>query len=127
MWPTSRDVRTKGSHGTLIVAPSALLFLSLRGAERHYASSGASIYSHSTRRNDVISRRSYMELRPRELAFELKKQVLLGPNRLRLMAANAKTTLEDSALLDSIRDHIPIDEFANDVLDHIARDRASCW
>ena len=64
---------------------------------------------------DALSRRSYMELRPRELAFEHKKQVLLGPNRLRLMAANALTTLEDSTLPDSIRDLMATDEFANDV------------
>ena len=75
---------------------------------------------------DALSRRSYMELRPGEPAFEHKKQVLLGPNSLRLMAANAITTLEDSTLLDSIRDHIATDAFANDVLDHIVPDRASC-
>ena len=68
-----------------------------------------------------------MELCPGEPAFEHKNQVLLGPNCQRLMAANAITTLEDSTLLNSIRDYMATDEFANDVLDHITRDRGSCW
>ena len=51
---------------------------------------------------DALSQRSYMELHPRELAFEYKKRILLGYNSLQLMAANAITTLEDSTLLDSI-------------------------
>ena len=42
------------------------------------------------------------------------------------MADNTITTLKDSTLLDSIRDHMATDEFANDVLDHIVQDRASC-
>ena len=66
-----------------------------------------------------------MELRPGEPTFEHTKQILLGPNRLRLMAANAIITLEDSTLLNSIRDYMATDEFANDVLDHILPDRAS--
>ena len=75
---------------------------------------------------DALSRRSYMELRPGEPAFEHQKQILLGPNRLRLMVVNAITTLENSTLLDSIRDHMANDDFAKDVLDHIVPDRASC-
>ena len=74
---------------------------------------------------DALSRRSYMELRPGEPAFEHQKQILLGPNRLRLMVVNAITTLEDPTLLDSIRDHMATDEFAKEVLDHIVPDRAS--
>ena len=42
------------------------------------------------------------------------------------MVVNAITTLENSTLLDSIRDHMATDDFAKDVLDHIVRDRASC-
>ena len=67
----------------------------------------------------------FLEHRPGKPTFEHKKQVLLGPNRLRLMEANVITTLEDSTLLDSIRDHMATDEFTNDVLDHIIPDRAS--
>ena len=58
---------------------------------------------------DALSRRSYMELRPGEPAFEHKKQIL-----------------ENSTLLDSIRHHMATDDFAKDVLDHIIPDRASC-
>ena len=75
---------------------------------------------------DALSRRSYMELRPGELAFEHQKHILLGPNRLRLMVVNAITTLNNSTLLDSIRDHMATDDFAKDVLDHIIPDHASC-
>ena len=57
-----------------------------------------------------------MELRPGEPAFEHQKQILLGPNRLRLIVVNAITTLENSTLLDSIRDHMANDDFAKDVL-----------
>ena len=75
---------------------------------------------------DALSRCSYMELRPGEPAFEHQKQILLGPNRLRLMVVNAITTLDNSTLLDSIRDHMATDDFAKDVLDHIIPDHASC-
>ena len=75
---------------------------------------------------DALSRRSYMELRPGEPAFEHQKQILLGPNCLRVMAVNSITTPRDSTLLDSIRDHMATDVFAKDVLDHIIPDRASC-
>ena len=74
----------------------------------------------------ALSLCSYMELRPREPAFEHQKQILLGPNRLRLMVVNAITALENSSLVDSIRDHMATNDFAKDVLDHIVPDRASC-
>ena len=75
---------------------------------------------------DALSRRSYMELRPEEAAFENHKQILLGPDRLQLMEVHA--TIEppmDSSLLDSIREHIDTDEFAQGILDHILPDYAS--
>ena len=75
---------------------------------------------------DALSRRSYMELQPGEAAFENQKQILLGPDRLRLMAFHAIDTPEDSSLLDSIREHLGTDEFAQDILNHIIPDRASC-
>ena len=74
---------------------------------------------------DALSRRYYMELRPEGTTFEHKKQILLGPNRVRLMVVNAITTLQNSTILDSIPDHMAIDDFAKDVLDHIIPDRAS--
>ena len=46
-----------------------------------------------------------MELQPGEAAFEYQKQILLGPDHLRLMAFHAIDTPEDSSLLDSIREH----------------------
>ena len=74
---------------------------------------------------DALSRRSYMELRPGEPAFEHKKQILLGPNRLRLMAVNSITP-GDPTLLYSIRDHMATNVFAKKLLDHITPDRVSC-
>ena len=52
---------------------------------------------------EALSRRPYMELQPGESAFENQKQILLAPDRLRLMAFHAIDTPEDSSLLDSIR------------------------
>ena len=76
---------------------------------------------------DALSRRSYMELRPGEVAFENQKQILLGPDRLQVMEVHATTEPPmDSSLLDSIREHIATDEFAQGILDHILPDRASC-
>jgi transposase InsO family protein len=75
---------------------------------------------------DALSRRSYMELRPGEVAFESQKQILLGSDRLRLMEVHATETASDSGLLYSIREQINVDEFAQDILDHIIPDRASC-
>ena len=42
------------------------------------------------------------------------------------MAFHAIDTPEDSSLLDSIREHLGTDEFAQDILNHIIPDRASC-
>ena len=75
---------------------------------------------------DALSRHSYMELQPREVTFESQKQILLGPNHLRLMAFHAIDTPGDSSLLDSIWEHIEINEFAQDILNHIIPHHASC-
>jgi hypothetical protein len=74
---------------------------------------------------DALSRRSYMELRPGEVAFESQKQILLGSDHLRLMDVHDTETPSDSGLLYSIREQINDDEFARDILDHIIPDRAS--
>ena len=42
------------------------------------------------------------------------------------MAIHAIETPGDSSLLDSLREHIEIDEFAQEILNHIIPDRASC-
>ena len=63
---------------------------------------------------DALSRNSYMELQPGEATFENQKQILLGPDRLRLMAFHAIDTPEDSSLLDSIRENLGTDEFAQE-------------
>ena len=76
-------------------------------------------------KEDALSRRSYMKLQPRDAAFERQKQILLGPNRLRLMAMNTINTLGGSRLLDAIREHIATDAFAQESLNHILLDRAS--
>ena len=74
---------------------------------------------------DALSPRSYMELHLGEPTFEHKKQILLGLDRLRLMASNIIPRHGDSSLLDAIRDHMATDEFVKDVLDHIVPNRAS--
>jgi hypothetical protein len=75
---------------------------------------------------DTLSRSSYMELRPGEVAFESRKKILLGFDHLRLMELHPIDTLSVSGLLYSIREQINVDEFAQDILDHIIPDRASC-
>ena len=74
----------------------------------------------------ALSRGSYMELQPRESAFESQKKILLGPDHLCPMEFHAIDTPRDSNLLDSIREHIETDEFAQDILNHMIPDRASC-
>ena len=75
---------------------------------------------------DALSRHPYMELQLGEAAFENLKQILLGHDRLQLMAFHAIDTPEDSSILDSIREHLGTDKFAQGILNHIIPDRASC-
>ena len=58
-------------------------------------------------------------------SFNYQKQVILGSDRLRLLASTIFETLVDSSLLSSIRKHTNSDGFVQDVLDHILPDRAS--
>ena len=51
---------------------------------------------------NALSRRSYLAPQSGERTFDHKKQVVLGPNRLRLITVNASQAPEDSGLLDSI-------------------------
>jgi hypothetical protein len=75
---------------------------------------------------DALSRRSYLAPGPGDPAFDHQKQIILGPERLRLLATKVFETPRDSRLLDSIRTNIVLDQFAQDVLNHIIPDRGSC-
>ena len=57
-----------------------------------------------------------MELQLGETAFESQKQILLGPDRLQLMAIHTINAPRDSSLLDSIGENIETDEFAQEIL-----------
>ena len=70
--------------------------------------------------------KAYAYLDIRIWNFNHEKQILLGPDRIRLMAFHAIDTPGDSSLLDSIREHIEMDEFSQDILNHIILDCASC-
>ena len=75
---------------------------------------------------DALSRRSYFAPKPGDPTYDHQEQVLLSPSRLRLMVTNVSETTLDSKFLDSIRASIGSDDFAQDILDHIVPDRASC-
>ena len=75
---------------------------------------------------DALSRRSYMAPCLGEPTFDHQKQILLGPDRLQVMVTNAFKTPTDSILISTIRTDLEADEFAQDVLNHIIPDRASC-
>jgi hypothetical protein len=75
---------------------------------------------------DALSRRSYLAPRPGEPAFDHQNQILLGPDRLRVMTTQVFKTPLDSSLLESIRTTINTDGFAQDILNHIIEGRASC-
>ena len=61
-----------------------------------------------------------------EPIFYHQKQILLGPDRLQVMAANAFKMPTYSFLISTIRTDLEVDEFAQDVLIHIIPDHASC-
>ena len=75
---------------------------------------------------DALSRRSYLAPYPGELAFEQQKQILLGPGRVRQMISNISQAPLDSSLQDQISSDINGDLFAQDILDHILPDHATC-
>ena len=74
---------------------------------------------------NALSRRSYLAPQPGEPTFDHQKQVVLGPDRLRLLTISASKAPEDLRLLDSIRTGITSDEFAQGVLNQIISDRGS--
>ena len=51
---------------------------------------------------------------------------MLGPDRLQLMITHVFEAPLDSSLLESIRTDIKVDAFAQDILDHIIENHASC-
>jgi hypothetical protein len=59
-----------------------------------------------------------------EPTFDNQKQTLLGPSQLQV--AEVFVLLVDSSILDVIRCGIPSDTFAQQILDHIDPQRASC-
>ena len=61
-----------------------------------------------------------------EPTFDHQKKILLGLDRLQVMAANAFKMPTDSFLISTIRTDLEVDEFAQDFLNHILPDRASC-
>ena len=73
---------------------------------------------------DALSRRTYLAPRPGEAAFDDQQQILLGPARLQ--AVEVSDMPLDSNILNSIRQDIHTDPFAQEVLDHIDPSRASC-
>jgi transposase InsO family protein len=75
---------------------------------------------------DALSRRSYLAPHPGEPTFEQQKRILLGPDHVGQMIANISQAPLDSSLLDQISSDINGDVFAQDILDHILPDRASC-
>jgi hypothetical protein len=75
---------------------------------------------------DALSRRSFLAPKPGDPAYDHQKQVLLNPNRLQLMVPDISERLSGSGFLDSIRSKIGSNNFAQDILDHIIPDHASC-
>ena len=75
---------------------------------------------------DALSRRSYFAPKPGDPTYDHQEQVLLSPSRLQLMVTNVAETTLDSKFLDSIRSSIGSNDFAQDILDHIVPNHASC-
>ena len=73
---------------------------------------------------DALSRRSYVAPRPGDLAFDNKKQVILGPTRLQ--ATWVSDTPLDSRIIETIREDLKTDVFAQGILVQIDSSRAPC-
>ena len=73
---------------------------------------------------DALSRRSYLAPRPGEPAFDNQKQVILGPARLQ--AAQVFDMPMDSDVINTIREDLKTDAFAQAILAQIDPSRASC-
>ena len=68
---------------------------------------------------DALSRRSYMAPCLGEPTFDHQKKILLGPDRLQVMVVDAFKMPTDSMLISTILTDLEVDEFAQDVLNHI--------
>ena len=73
---------------------------------------------------DALSQRTCLAPRPGEAAFDDQKEILLGPARLQ--AVEVSDVPVDSNILNCIRQDLQVDLFAQEVLDHIDPNRASC-
>ena len=73
---------------------------------------------------DALSRRTYLAPHPGEAASDDQKKILLGPARLQAVEVSHMPV--DSSILNSIRQDLRIDVFAQEILDHIDPNRASC-
>ena len=72
----------------------------------------------------ALSRRSYLAPRPGDPAFDNQKQVILG--LARLQGTLVFDTPLDFGLIDTIREDLKTDVFAQAILDQIDPSRASC-
>ena len=73
---------------------------------------------------DALSWRSYLAPHPGEPAFDIQKQVILGPTRLE--ATQVFGMPMDSHVVDTIREDLKTDAFAQAILAQIDPSRASC-
>ena len=73
---------------------------------------------------DALSQRTYLTPRPGEVTFDDQKYILLGPARLQPVEVSDMPI--DSTILNSICQDLQIDLFAQEVLNHIDPNRASC-
>ena len=71
-----------------------------------------------------LSRRTYLAPLLGEATFDDQKQILLGPPRLQAVEVSHMPV--DSSILNSIRQDLQIDVFAQEVLDHIDPNHVSC-
>ena len=81
-------------------------------------------FMHGQGKADALSRRSYLAPRPGEPAFDNQKQVILGPARLQ--ATQIFHMPMDSRIIDTIREDLKTDAFAQAILAQIDPSRASC-
>ena len=73
---------------------------------------------------NALSRRSYLAPRPGEPTFDNQKQVILGP--IRLQATQVFGMSMDSHVVDTIREDLKTDAFAQAILAQIYPSQASC-
>ena len=74
----------------------------------------------------ALSRHSYMAPCLGEPTFDHQKHILLDPDRLQVIAANAFKMPTDWILISMIHTNLEANEFAQDVLSHIIPNHASC-